>query len=106
MNNGFVAKCFADACEFGNDLSLITIAAPGGDIHADATHHVPPGFSASAQLFKPTDAALASCSASFHTPTDPNFFLGEELVCLGCNHGFLSQLVFFLNQILGKISRI
>ena len=98
-----MTKAFRHVREFGHDLAAFVAA---GNIQVDAAHRVAPGCTVVTQGFQAANAGRAAGAARFHPFTNPDFFLRQQFVRLGEDDGFLCHLVFFLNQVLGKVAGV
>ena len=106
FHNRFVAKRFRYIGQLCNDLALVAAVFAGVNIQLDAAQRFTPCLAIGAQGLQPFDTALAAGATCLHTFTNPDFFLGQQFVSLGVDHGFLLQLLFLLEQVLGKVSRV
>ena len=89
--------------QLGDDLAALLAA---GHIQIDATDRIAACRPVVAQGFEPADAGHAASASRLHALSNPDFFLGQQLVSLGENHGFLRHLVFFLHQVLREVAGV
>ena len=75
-------------------------------LHAHVAHFFATRSALRAQILQASDAALTAGSAGLYAFANPNFLLGQQLIGLGLNHGFLCELFFFLNLVLREIARV
>ena len=106
FNDLLFAKGLADIGQLGHDLALIAVALAGCDIHVHAAQHITALGTAGTQFLQTADTALAAGAAGFHTLADPDLFLGQQLVRLGVDDGFLAELLFLLQHILGEVAGV
>ena len=93
----------ADLVELGHQFATRRAFV---DFELDLAHDLFARLSLSSQLFKPHNATLTACSASFHPFAHPNLFGRQEFVGLGLDHRFLRHLGLFEDQILGKVTGV
>ena len=98
-----VAESFGDVGEFGHQLATLVAA---GHVHVDAAHHLAPSLVFGAQLAQAHNARLRPGAPGFHSFANPHLFLCQQLVGAGVDHRFLRQLLFFLQQVGGKVAGV
>ena len=97
------AKTFGNMGQLGHQLAADGAAV---DIHINAAHDFAARLTLRAQLIEAHDAGRGAGAPGFHAFANPDLFLRQEFVCAGVEHGLLRQLLFFLQQIGGKVSGI
>ena len=96
-------KTFRHMGQLGHQLAAHGAAV---DIHIDAADHFAARLALGAQLIKAHDAGRSAGAPGFHAFANPNFFLRQEFVGAGVEHGLLRQLLFFLEQVGRKVTRV
>ncbi len=87
----------------GHQLAALVAA---GHVHVHAAHNVAPRGMLGAQLIQAHDAGGGPGAPGFHALANPHLFLRQELVSPGVDDRFLRQLLFFLQQIGGKVAGV
>jgi hypothetical protein len=106
---GKVAHDAALAKSFGHVRQLRHEFAAGraaGHVQVHAAHGFTARFPRGAQHFELVDAPLRLGATRFHAPAHPHLFLGQQLVGAGVDDGLLRHLLFFLQQVGGKVAGV
>ena len=96
-------EAFAHVGQFGHQLAT---GHARGDFHLHIAHLFTAGGAFTAQVLQAGDPALAARAARFYAFANPDFFLGQQFIGFSLNHGFLCQLLFFLNLVGRIVARV
>ena len=103
MDDVFIAKAFGYMGQLSHQFAATGAAA---NVHVHATEHIAPRFALGTQIVQANDTRGRPRAPRLYAFAYPHFFLGQQLVGAGIDHRLLGQLLFFLQQIGGKITRV